>query len=258
MPSKPKYVYSVEQALEELNIDIGNLTKQIEEKAKAQLQVLALQVHGKIIEKTQKLRSTRNLYIENLIVTNEGDNIWIVGLKKEAGWIEEGTPQGELIDNIVNNGKPAKINLKGQKYKIIPFSHSKKRSDMSLAQIQIANYAKAELKRRGLDKPIMLDGKPKLGKVATIKSLPGKDQPVGKFNQPLLAGMTIYQRMGARGKIHKDIMTYRVISEAQKGSGLWFSKGYKGLHAFDEVEKEMDEIWSKMMDDLLNTIKIGE
>jgi hypothetical protein len=251
-----KYVYSVEEALKESQIDLASIADQIEAQAKAELQGLALQVHGMIIEKTAKLKTTRNLYIENLEMTNDGDNIWIVGLKQPAAFIENGQDSGEMIDRIVNGGKPAKVNKKGQKYKIIPFSHSKKSSEMSLAAIQIARYAKAEVKRRGLDKTVMIDGKPKIGKVASIKKLEGKDQPVGKFNQPLLAGMTIYQRMGKKGKVHQDIMTYRVISESQKGSGLWFSKGYKGLHAFEEVEKEVSKLWDEIINNLMSNIKL--
>lgn len=252
----PKYVYSVEEALRESNIDLASIANDIEVQAKAELQQLALQVHGMIIEKTQSLRSTRNLYIENLEVTNDGDNIWMVGLKQPASWVENGTEAGEMIDRIVNGGKPAKVNKKGQKYKIIPFSHSKKPSEMSLAAQQISRYAKAEAKRQGYGKPILVDGKPKLGKVGTIKTLSGKDQPVGKFNQPLLAGMTIYQRLGKKGKVHQDIMTYRVISESQKGSGLWFSKGWKGLHAFEEVEKEVSRLWDQIMENLVKNIKM--
>jgi hypothetical protein len=251
-----KSYFSIEQALKDVSIDIGKLSAEIEARAKASMQALAAQTHGLILEKTNKLRSTRDLYIQNLVMTNEGHNIWIVGLKSEAGWIEDGQKSGYMHDRLLNGGKPAKVSKEGNKYKSIPFKHSGPGSKMSKTQLSIATYAKNELKRQGLDKPIIMNGKPVIGKVATIRTLAGADQPTNKFGNPILAGMTVYQRKGGGGKMTKDIFTYRTISEKTKGDGSWFHPGTDGLKAFEEVEKQVEEMWSKIVEDIVKNVKI--
>jgi hypothetical protein len=250
--------FSIEESLKELGLDLSQMTKEIETRAKQSLQLLALQTHAKIVEKVQaKLKSTRNIYLESLGLTNEGDSLWMITLGKNAEFIEEGIEAGPMFDRILNNGKPAKISKKGDKYKTIPFEHSKKPQDMSLAQIRIANFAKAELKKRGLDKTVMgANGKPATGRVASVDIVGGK-APVSKFNRPLLQGLTIYQTpVGSKGKVRRDVMTFRTISESQKGSGLWEHPGSKGQKFFEEAAKEIEQEWTKIITEIVASVGI--
>jgi len=252
--------YSVEEALAEIGQDVKKLTDEAVKRARQGVQLLAVQTHALILQKAQsKLNATRKKYLENLsvdkIYSGEDQEIWAVSLKKDAGWIEEGYPAGSMIDRILNNGKPPKKSKDGSEYKTIPFEHSKPKSDMSAAQVRIANYAKSQIKKQGLDKVITDEaGKPKLGKVATVK-IDDKKQPISKFNKPLLSGLTIYQRevktASGKTKIKRDIFTFRTISSKHKGSGLWETKGYDGAKIFDEVSDEVDKMWSEMIKDIL-------
>lgn len=252
--------YTVEEALKEIGVDVKNLSESIVAKAKNQIQALAIQTHALIVEKAQTtLKSTRQTYLDNLTIAKLHESsdqiIWSVGLKKDAGWIEDGFKPGPIIDRVLNGGKPPKKAKDGSSYKIIPFKHNKAPAQQSAAQLRLARYAKNEIKKQGLDKVITdKQGRPVIGRAASV-SIKGKDQPTGRFNQPLLAGLTIYQReqklKSGKSKIVRDVMTFRVISSKHHGTGMWETKGYKGLRAFEEVQQQIDRLWNDMMRDLL-------
>lgn len=245
--------YSIEDALRELGKDIDNLTQDITNQAKQQVQALAAQAHSMIVSKAQaKLKSTRSIYIDALnlekIDSSPDNEIWAVTLDKSAKWIEDGQPWHNMIDYLVN-GPKHKVGKDGKKYAIIPFKHNKPSSQMSLAQNKIANYVKGELKKRGLDKTITKDGKPVIGRAATL-DLTGPKAPTS-MNKPLLAGLTIYQReqKTKSGKINikRDVMTFRVVSENQKGSGMWDKPSKPAMNFFEDTARELDGIWEKII-----------
>lgn len=70
--------------------------------------------------------------------------------------------------------------------------------------------------------------------MATL-NITGPKAPVSKFNRPLLQGLTVYQRQvtTASGKVmtKRDVMTFRVISEKQKGQGFGLKKQHQGLES---------------------------
>lgn len=251
--------YSIEQALKELGKDINDLTEEISRKAKANVQILAAQAHAMITQKAQaKLKSTRSTYIDALniekIESSPDNEIWAVTLDKSAQWLEEGQPKHSMIDGLVN-GPKAKTSKEGHKYNIIPFKHNKPASEQSAAQNKIAAYVKSELKKRGLDKTITKDGKPVLGRAATVDLIDRGSPQSEKTFRPLLQGLTIYQKQiktkDGSMKIKRDVMTFRVVSEKQKGTGAWDHPGRAALNFFDETAKELDVIWESMMKDLV-------
>lgn len=259
MPDFKKY--DLESQLKELGMEIGQLTSEIENRAKQAMGLLQQQIYGKIVEKAQeKLKSTRSTYIQNLGMINDQDNLWVVYLKKEAAWIEDGLKPHEMIDNLTK-GPKAKTAKDGSRYNIIPFKHNKSPDVTSRAQMQIQSVVKSELKKRGLDKTIMVGGKPGVGKVASL-DLVGKGMPVSKFNKPLLAGLTIYQRehqtKTGKTQIKRDVMTFRVASTKQKGTGLWWHNGLQAANIFNDIEKEIDQMWSDMLKDIVGQVKIQE
>lgn len=255
--------YDLEEQLKSLGIEIGQLTKEIENRAKQGMSLLQQQIYGKIVEKAQeKLKSTRHIYLANLGMLNETDNLYVVYLKKEAAWIEDGMEPHEMIDDLTH-GPKSKHAKDGSRYNIIPFKHNKNPQHTSRAQMQIQKVVKSELKKRGLDKPIMVDGRPKLGRAATLKTeLTGKGMPVNKFNRPILAGLTIYQRevktKSGKTKIQRDVMTFRVASTKQKGSGMWYHPGMDAANFFKEVEKEVDGMWNEMLKDIVGSVKVQQ
>lgn len=251
--------YSLEQALRGLGKDINKLTEDIAKEAKQQVQVLAAQAHSMIVQKAQtRLRSTRTQYIDALsiekISSSEDNEIWAVTLNKSAGWIEDGQKAHNMIDALVN-GPKAKVSKEGHKYNVIPFKQNKPSSEMSLAQNKLANYVKQQLKDRGLDKTITQNGKPILGRAATVNLGSGPVTPKPQWRSPLLSGITVYQReektANGKSRIKRDVMTFRVVSEKQKGSGLWDHPGRAAANFFEETSKELDVIWEQMVKDIV-------
>jgi hypothetical protein len=244
--------YSIEQQLAELNKKIEDYSNEIVQKAKLGLQAVANSAHSLIIDKAQnKLGSQKNLYIESLSVTNEGDNLWVIALDPKANWIEDGRPAYDMLPGLLN-GPKAKVGKDGKKYNIIPFKQNKRPQDMSRSEKRMADFVQQELKRLNLDKTIKDEsGNPVIGKAAKVNL----DYATSvKSRIPLLQGLTIYQRKvtNEQGKesIKRDIMTFRVASEKQIGSGKWWHKETKGLNAFKDVEAEIDQIWAKMIQEV--------
>lgn len=259
--------YSIEEGLKEVGKDIENMSQDMIKEAKGQVKALAAQTHGLVIEKAnEKLHGQkRKVYLEAVSLDKLGGDdqeIWAVTLDKSAGWIEDTIPAGERIEMILSGGKPPKISKAGDRYKIIPFSH-KKTVNTPSSQVKMANFVKAELKKRGLDKIVSdQSGNPLVGKIASVDLV--KDNKKGqtfvsKFNQPLLQGLTIYQRKvkNAQGKesVKQSVMTFRTISDSQKGSGLWYWKESAGANIFEEVEKQVDVIWDKMLTEIVDRYK---
>lgn len=249
-------VYIAEDSIQALGIDLQSLTAAFQEKAKVALQMAAAQAHGFIVQEVQsKLKGSRKLYLSNLVGPFEkGDNVWVVALKSGAKMIEDGFAPYDMIP-VLTKGPKSKVSKEGYRYNVIPFSHSgKSSSDMSHQQAQLAAVVKTELKKRGLDRIIKDEhGKPLSGKVATVHI---GGAPWSRHNTPLLSGLSIYQKVTTNdetGKtsVRRDIMTFRTVSEKQAGTGKWFNKGYSGIHVFDKVEKQVDEAWNKMINDLI-------
>jgi len=278
-------VYSMEEALRSLNKDINSFTEEVKNKAKKEIQTLAGQAHAMIGDKTEKgnskgmkLKSTRQKYMENLdllkIESSAENEIWSVVLYKPAQWIEDGQPKHNMIDyllgskSMVKKGKNAGQSWvkkgKNGRYAAVPFEHSRPSSQMSLAQNKIASFVKQQLKEHGLDKTITAaDGKPVLGRVkndATRRleeamNRRGAPQHEKTF-RPLLSGIAIYQRevkmKTGKSKIMKDVLTFRTVSDSQKGTGAWDHPGREGFHAFEEVEKELDVLWESTISKIVS------
>lgn len=259
--------YSVEESLRSLEKDIKDLTKEMADKAKKNVELLAGTAHAMIVAKANtKLKSTRSIYIENLDLKKlsaSGDNvIHAVVLYKGAGWIENGQAAHNMIDYLVN-GKSGKVSKKGHKYAIIPFEHSKSADQRSAKQDVITKYVNKELKSRGLDKVITRDGKPVLGRAATVDLIARGSPQSEKSFRPLLSGLTIYQSLrknkhgeviknkSGEPRVRRDIMTFRVVSETQRGKGLWDNPGRAPANFFEQVARELDPIWEMMCKELV-------
>lgn len=247
-------VYSLEEAMRDLERDVNQFSEDVQKKAKMEIQTLAASAHALIVQKaTNKLKSTRSMYLDNVdlvkIESSPQNEIWSVVLYQPARFIEDGQSQHNMIDYLTS-GPKAKTSKDGHRYAIIPFKHNKPPSQMSLAQTKMANYVKGELQKRGLDKTITKDGKPVIGRAATV-DLVDKGAPLSKHGKPLLQGLTIYQReiktKNDKTMIKRDVMTFRVASTKQKGKGLWDNPGRTGVKIFEETAKELDVLWENII-----------
>jgi len=225
------------------------------------LDVVAVQAYSEAVRLAQnKLRSTRNLYLENLILEkpkSKKNPVYIIVLRDKATWIEEGVPAHNL----------KKTHLKNRNSVVIPFKHNQNiPSLMSSKQQVIYNEIKKTLKKEkiSLKNPITnTQGVPVISTVkkiipaAIITDVPSqfKSKQTGKS---ILNNLTIYQHetKTPKGKsVQKTIMTFRTLNKNSKG---WDIPELKGVKILDEVFSWILENYLKIITEQLIRINLLE
>lgn len=257
-----------------LHLDISPITElakeldtQVKKAMDEGLQSLAVQTHAHIVEEVQsKLHSTREKYLEHLHIEQEEEGVWVISLDQDAMWIEEGMDQHEMIDDLLKSDK-AKTAADGSKYTVVPFKHNKGPSQQTPEAKSLTDAIKKEFKAQGAPWGKMETdekGNVKTGMVRSFDILkqPLKDKvgpgqghgPIGQVRQgmtgiPFLQGVRVYQKEvkgpGGKAKFEKSVMTFRVASSKQRGSGMWVHPGLEAKHFLDEAaewaQKEFEE-----------------
>lgn len=215
--------------------EFGQLKKELSGDLKQAIGGLASMTHAKTLELANDIGSLSKTYKDNISFKQLESNIWVVELDEKALWIEEGR-KGGFMEELLN-GKSSKTNSKGERYAVIPFEHSKNPTEQSSKAQELSNAIKSELKERGINyrKPeYNSDGSPKLGLIKrfNVNSAKLKDE---HKDQPL-KGVAIYQRLDKNtGKVRRDVMTFRVITEKHKEEGKWVHPGMSGKNLMDKA-----------------------
>jgi len=221
------------------------------------VQQLTAATYGHILEKVQQsLHSRREKYLESLHM-KEVDGVWMITLDASARWIEDGMPEHEMLDDLLKSPK-AKTAKDGSKYIVVPFRHGPGLgpTNSTPAQQDLTSTIKAAFKKAGIPFGTIErgeNGKPMLGKLHTFNIMnqpkktregPGQgrgsigDVKQGWTGTPFLQGISVYQRMtnDKQGKPHvqRSIMTFRVASSKQKGTGKWVHPGLEPKNFLDE------------------------
>ena len=218
------------------------------------IEKLSIQTHLKILElANSKLNQTRKIYTDALKYEEVSSGVWVVSLEKEGMWIEDGKPAGSMLQDLLRkNAKISKyhpatkkkssngteINIPargGKRYKVIPFSHGDSKNNTDRTQ-GLVDSLKADLRKRGVSmKKIEYnpDGSPKLGKLHSFNI--DSPHPSAAASHPIFSGVTIYQSKGAKGKIKRDVMTFRVASEEHPEK--WIHPGREASNFFEEALK---------------------
>lgn len=224
-------------------------------------------------EANKKLHTRRDQFLEALDVMQMDANTWVVVLDAKAAWINDGTPERNMLEDLLKSPK-AKRAKDGSQYLVVPFQHNN--AKRTSTQNALLGTIKDALKDVGLTpNKIQLgaDGKPKLGLVhqVDIKDSPLKSPRLnighgdmgqvvqGATGIPILKGIRIYQRMGKdrRGndQVQRTIMTFRVASSKQKPP-QWDRKAQEGVHLMEEGEKWAKEQLEKQYQDIASKILI--
>lgn len=232
--------------------------KNIDSVLKASLESLSTQAYGEAIRLVQeKLRSNRNLYLENLSMKKQGNNNspeYVIILREKALWIEEGLPARNLKDT----------HLKGKQSVVIPFTHNKnQQSLMSDKQFLIYGEIKDALRKEkiSLAKPIrnsngtaVISTVKKVTPAATLVNVPSyfKSKSTG---QSILNNLQIYQHQtaGKNPKIKKTLMTFRTMSKNSKG---WDVPALKGAKILDEVYQWILDNYSRIITQHIQRINL--
>ncbi|MDD5650672.1 MAG: hypothetical protein PHF86_09685 [Candidatus Nanoarchaeia archaeon] len=239
------------------DIDIEDIKKQIEDTGKSLkkdlingVEKLAVMTHAKVMEFAKdNLHSSAKTYMDNVAFDQISENMWIVTLKEPALWIEEGMRGGFMKWLLEDkNGKgQVKTNKKGEKYRVIPFEHSKAPAEQTANARELTDAIKKEFKKQNIPfKRIETtpEGSPRIGKLHTINIESAR--PSKSAKTPALSGVTVYQSKDKNtGKVRRDIFTFRVISEKHEKEGLWVHPGKEAKKFMDKAFDWCMNTWEK-------------
>lgn len=237
------------------NIDIDILSKQIggmKDGVKKDLiqsaESLANMTHAKTLElATEELTSLAKLYKDNIEFSTPAEGFWVITLKEPALWIEEGRKNGfmqELLD-----GKSSRMGKNGR-YAVIPFVHNINPTEQSYKAHDLAQEIKFELKKKGVNwKKIEYnqDGSPRLGLLHRFDLETARPTEAQKdiHKHSLTKGVAVYQRKDGAGKVKREVLTFRVITEGHKQEGLWIHPGRQGNKILDKSFEWAMDTWEK-------------
>lgn len=231
--------------------EFGEIKREVSADLKKSVSALASMTHAKTLELANEIGSLSKTYKDNISFQQLEENIWVVSLDEKALWIEEGRKSGFMEELL--NGKSSKTNAQGERYAVIPFEHSKNPTEQSSKAKELSNAIKAELKEQGINyrKPeYNADGSPKLGLIKRFNVESAKIKESHK-DEPL-KGVAIYQRMDKGGKVRRDVMTFRIITERHRSEGKWVHPGMEGKKLMDKAfEWAMNEWDSKILPEVL-------
>ncbi|CAB4127137.1 hypothetical protein UFOVP75_68 [uncultured Caudovirales phage] len=228
------------------------------------------------------LHSTRDLYIQNLSRVDEDDNTYLIVLKGNVRWIDDGMKPHSMVEDLLS-GKNAKMGKNGR-YAVVPFVHGPGKGPASATPAQQSltqTLQKAMAKRQN---PLTgkkgipwnsiengQDGKPLTG---LLHSFDINDKPVrspqsgmqpfrgqghgaigsvmqGPTGIPFLRGVRVYQSEvktpAGNGSVKRSIVTFRTVTESMKGTNRWFHPGNPGVHIFEETAEWGVQQWEKVI-----------
>jgi hypothetical protein len=198
-------------------------------------------------------KNLSSIYNENLYIEEVSDNITVVGIRENASWIEHGY-KGGFMEHLLDpkNGSKVKRSKDGHRYRVIPFKHDTKGSkSVENGGDQLINDVKTFLRKKNLPysktRSLSLDsnGSPRIGKIHSfnIKDMRIKTKKGVQNLSPNMQGLTVFQNMNQKtGKVERNIMTFRVISDKHKGS-KWQRDSRKGEKILEQVHKWIENKW---------------
>jgi hypothetical protein len=225
---------------------LGRKKEEIISKTRKAVQGLAAAAHTHVLELAgEKLKSLQIKYKEAVSFEQADDNLWIVSLDSSAMWIEKGHGAWSMYDKLSTSPK-AKTSKEGNKYLTIPFEHSKRPAQQSEKARAITEDVKSFLKKQKIPYKKLeynTDGSPKMGLIHRFDV--GNALPSPKAKTPTLKGLAIYQKKNEQtGKIQRDIMTFRIVSEKNKGDGRWEYQAREGVDIFRKTHEWAIKTWN--------------
>lgn len=276
---KLKLSINADELAKELQASIEDTT----ERLKQGVQRLTIQTHAKVIEYASskldgyKLQAYMGEGGSNLGWSKIGDGFYVVTLKAEARWIEEGRePVSMATDTwLLKNAKSAKD---GSRYKtiVMPVKYNDKTSGPNAAINSLAREAIQSAKTPDGKRVSTMklqrgpDGKPKTGLIQKINIEPpfSSKQAPGLYSKPRsaedakatglkqhngifrLKGMMLTQkRIG--GRVVKEAVVMRTVSSKSQGEARWLYPAVTGINAMDKAFEWMRDIaYPEMIADL--------
>lgn len=242
-----------------LTIVSSDILKELTEKVKksfhSDIQKAAKALAAGAYNKAEKLAeeklssSLANIYKSNLYIEPVSENITVIGIREEALWIEEGR-KGGFMDELLKNAKTSK---EGYKYKVIPMKQKTSMKGISSNEgkelvSELKNFFRKQGIRYSKTRALAMDsnGSPRIGKIHSfnIKDMRDKKSKSAQALSKNLKGVTVSQNMNPKtGKVERNIMTFRVISEKSRSQGKWNHPGTAPARIMDETFEWVQQTW---------------
>jgi hypothetical protein len=239
-----KIIINAEELAKEFKEFAEEAKKDIEQGVKR----LAAQAYAKGAELAkQQLKSSRDKFLENFTYEEIAPVVHVVSVLNPALFIEDGLPKDfDMKPGLLKSSK-TKTGDNGYKYLNVPFKHNKAPSSMTPAAVDILNRIKGKLKEEKVPyEKLELDanGSPRIGKLHSFNW--GGNKP-GKGNTGDLQRVTVYQSMTPEGRVRKDIMTFRTVTNnpKSKGANKWHHPGIEGKKFLDQIERWAMNEWDQ-------------
>jgi len=220
---------SVDSKAKALGIDLRTASQRAIKQLQSALKQTATATYNELVRRAQdKLKTTRDDYINALHWEQIGPDSYIIYLDDTMGHVEDGFPTFDMKPGLLK-GPNAKTTKKGTRYNTVPQTYKPKSKQAIMApglreQLQEVISAN-KLQKVFKDKTT---GRPLEGIVATVKET-GIDR---------LKGLVKVQKR-YKERTQSFYMTFRRVSD-NSDPGKWIHPGYSGAHLFPEVENYLE------------------
>jgi len=242
---------------------IREKTDAVADRIRKDLQQASKQLGKGAVQEAEKISSEKlsssldKIYRENIYMEQISDNVVEIGVREEALWIENGRKGGFMDELLTTN---AKISKDGDRYKVIPMEKDMSPQKGANSGQEHITELKTFFKKQGMPysktRSLALDenGSPRIGKINSfdIKNMRDKNKKSVQSLSKNLQGISVYQNKNPKtGKVERNIMTFRVISEKSEELGKWNHPGRKGEKILKDTFEWVEKTWqSQVLPDL--------
>lgn len=234
----------------DLKQDAERIKKNIENDLKQAVKALGSSgfKHAEDLAQSKLSGKLSDIYKSNLKIEQPSDNIVIIELKEEAFWIEQGRKSGFMEELLKSkSGSPVKTSKDGHKYRVIPIENASGGKKVQSAGEDLVGDLKNFLKSQGVrtskTKGLELDesGSPRIGRMHSfdIKKIRDKKQ----LSNDIKAVSVFQNKNPGTGKVERNVVAFRVISEKHRESGKWNHPGTPPARILEETFKWIEQQW---------------
>lgn len=234
-------------------IDVNTILAEDEAIFKKAIKNLAYVAYDDIVQYANShLVSARQAYIKSLNFEDNG-NYYLISIDEPGLFFENGFKGFKMKEGLLSGPKHKTMTLKsGQvvRYNIIPFQHRPKSKDIKPANMKKHEELEQVVRRmRKLPTEKEVVVKDREGRPVLVGHVVAKAKGLPKTN--MFAGMIKTRPISEMGKArpHHTFTTFRMITDNTDDS-KWQHKGFKGIKAFDAVEKTLEE----RIDQIIETV----
>jgi hypothetical protein len=250
--------FNVKIRAQELGKDLENMSDEMEEQLNQAVADLANATYANIVAKAQQdLNTTRKDYLKGLSFEQIGENSYMISLEGSfSNSLEQGSGPYDIKQKSLESqkiisvgprtGQPWVQEGKNGRYAHVPFEHQPYSKAPNTGDLGSAIRLMKAMNKQGTEQyltSVFKDefGKPMSGKVATARSVIPNLDKITKFQK-------VYENKETGSFSVKALyMTWRTISD---NGPSWTHPGFKGIDAFGEAEKFVEE----QIDNILNTL----